>query len=286
MIRSLSYKDPQIALFLRRLAWEQHIAGKSISVKNAVSEYVQAARFELGLRKYQNRSTSGGADNFVQQRYSQDIHKKNGELKLTKKSWATEWRLLYLPSHGSVRYLSGDPVIEDKSPNLSAHKHFSVSLRNGAIPPLDVFIGKGSELKKVCARKRGVYFLGSEDGLYIGKTDEFETRWRSHGDKPSAWAAFVSLSEGADFFTLDSLGAAEGLLISFWNEVAVIVNGNRGNDRKPIFPYLQPALLFVEGVSAAILWMARNQPSLVSIPFKKWRGQPDWPNCYIDVPQI
>lgn len=73
MIRSLDYENPQIALFLRRLAWEQHIAEKPISVKDAV-DYVQGCRLELGLRKYQDRSTSGGADDFIQKRFKEIQH--------------------------------------------------------------------------------------------------------------------------------------------------------------------------------------------------------------------
>ncbi|MGB7291643.1 MAG: hypothetical protein WBD99_05685 [Thermodesulfobacteriota bacterium] len=285
MIRNLSFKNPQIALFLRRLAWEQYIAEKPISVKDVVSEYVQTARLELGLKKYQERSTSGGADNFVQQRYGQDIQKEKDKLKLIDKGWAAEWRLLYLPSHGSVRYLSADPVIKEKSPSSSTYQRLLVSLRNGAIPTLDVFVGRGNELAKVCAKKRGVYFLGAMKGLYIGKTDEFETRWRFHGSKQSAWAVFITLAKNADFFTLDSLSAAEGLLISFWNEVCIMLNDNRGNDREPAFPYLQQALLFVEGASAAILWLARNRPTLIMLPFRNWSGMSDWPESYIAAPQ-
>lgn len=87
--------------------------------------------------------------------------------------------------------------------------------------------------------------------------------------------------------TLDTLAAAEALLISFWNEVAEVKNGNRGTDREPMFMHLQEAIMLVEGASAALLWLMREQKKLGypdwSIPFKKWNG-PGWPDCYMQVP--
>lgn len=284
MIKNLSYQSPHVAVFLRQLAWEEYVAGKIIAVKDAVEDYAQEARTELGLKKYGVRDKSGGADDFLQKRYDTDICRENGKLILCDKRWEKEWRLLYLPTHGLIRHLSIDPIVKDKSLAASTIMQLQLSLRNPAIPNLEIFIGQATAVAKACAKTRGVYFLGANAGMYIGKTDEFETRERFHGAKKSKWAVFISLAEYADFYTLDSLAASEGLLISFWNEIAKVMNDNRGNDRRPALPYLQQAILFIEGASAALLWLAREYPTSVSIPFKKWSGQADRPQCYLMAP--
>jgi hypothetical protein len=110
------------------------------------------------------------------------------------------------------------------------------------------------------------------------RPDEIRTRVRMHRERPVTWALFMSLGKRSDFFTLDSLAASESLLISFWNEVAVVQNHRRGKDRKPALPYLQQAVLFAEGVSASMIYLARR--GVIDIPFKKWRGA-GWPRCYV-----
>jgi len=280
MIERLSFKSPLVSVFLRRLAWEEYLAKKSISVKDAISEYVQAARRELGLEQYGDRSTSGGADAFLQKQYAENISKIDGQLKLTDQKWKDEWRLLYLPPHNVIRELSVDPVIEE-IPNSEGVHHFRINLRNPAIPTLDLYTGAVKALANACPGRRGIYFLGSDAGLYVGKTDEFETRSRFHIEKNSKWSVFFSIAEQNDLFTLDSLGASEGLLISFWNEITTVTNGNRGCDRRPAFVYLQQAILFAEGAAASLLWLARNHHEEIVLPFKGWSGQSGWADRYL-----
>jgi hypothetical protein len=269
MINNLSYESPQVAVFLRRLAWESFVAHKAVSVSDAITKYVRSARLDLGLRQYLERSNSGGADDFLQKRYREgSIRSNDGILELTERAWSNEWRLLFLPSHGIIRQLSIEPVCIETSQNPANFRSFSVSLRDPAIPTLDIFVGQGTALSKACAKRRGIYFLGFDSGMYIGKTDEFETRWDHHQRSQPAWAVFVSLKEHADFFTLDSLAASEGMLISLWNETNVVLNRNRGSDRKPAFPYLQQSILFIEGASAFLIWLARNNVHSVRLPFK------------------
>lgn len=284
MLNQLSYDSPQVAVFLRRLAWESFVAKRDVTVNDAITNYIRSVRLDLGLNQYGNRRSSGGADDFLQKRYSEGFIRSNGgTLELTERSWSNEWRLLYLPSHGIVRQLAVEPVCVETSQNPSIFKSFSISMRDPAIPTLDVYVGQGSALSKACAKKRGVYFLGLGGGMYIGKTDEFETRWKHHQSRQPVWAVFVSIREHSDFFTLDSLAASEGMLISLWNETNVVLNRNRGSDRKPAFPYLQQSILFIQGASASLIWLARNDIHSVSLPFKRWRGQSGWRQNYMAV---
>jgi hypothetical protein len=285
----LDFDSPQVSVFLRRLAWETNIAKKEVSVKMAIDEYVNSTRNDLGLKSYGKRGKSGGADDFIQKRYLDGtIGRISGFLELKNKRWKSEWRLLYLPSHGIVRQLSSELVVEDVSKSTDLYSTFSMSSRDPAIPTLSAYVADKTSFEFLqigCKGKRGVYFLGHKDKgksgvIYIGKTDEFEIRLNEHiKTKEPSWAVFLSLEEHSEFFTLDSLAASEGLLNYFWNEIIYISTEKRGSDRKPVFPFLQQAILFMEGVSACIIWFARENK--ITLPFKKWRGQPNWKESYL-----
>ena len=305
-----TYDDPVTAVLLRLLAWECYVAKKSLTVKEAVTHYVQLARADLGLEPYRPRSVSGGADAFIQglrrNKLLPPIH--SGRVEPHEPGWKDEWRLLYLPPHEVVRQLSIEPVlVEPPSATLARainFVHFTLTLRNPAVPSLDIYVGKDKTGSAFPAR-RGLYFIGRSDGLYIGATSEFGVRSRQHTNMrslgnvgASAWYVFMSpvastsSSESETFstddgsVTLDALLAAEGMLISFWNEVSTVLNDKRGSDRKPETIYLQQAVLLEMGVSAAFIWLVREGPSL-GLPIYpdahfKPSNKKGWPKCYLE----
>jgi hypothetical protein len=278
---ALQYSSPVDAVFLRRLAWEEHVAKRTPKVGDAL-RYVNDVRNELGLAPFGPRGTSGGGDAFVQDLRKRNlIQQERATASVTDKKWELEWRLLRAPTHGMVRSLAADPVWQANAKEDGCQR-FRFRVRDPAVPELEVFAGTVPELRATCARARGVYFLGTAGGMYLGKTDEFETRGFAHALKKSpTWAVFIRLVEDHQFLTLDSLNATEGLLISFWMEVAAVGNGNRGSDQMPAFAYLQQGVLFALGAAAALLWLhARDDVAGVRIPFKRWRGR-NWPDCYV-----
>lgn len=293
------YPNPQIAVFLRILAWECFIAGKRPTVKDVVTKHVQSARTELGLGLYGDRSGSGAADDFVQKLRDRDllsirtVHRALKEVLPGEPFWKDEWRLLYLPPHSLVRRLSADPV--EKGGVQSTLYEGLITLRDPAIPRLRVLLGSGIAIAQASANRRGVYFAREVRGLYIGLSEEFDVRARSHlRNKNPRWCVFISPEEVEQTFTLDSLRAAEGLLISFWNEIIDVTNRNRGATRKPSFSFLQESIIFVTGASAAFLWLMRQQNIADAVgidsddwdaAFKKWpRRGTDWPACYLKTP--
>lgn len=206
--------------------------------------------------------------------------------------WQTAWRLLYLPPHNLVRQLSDRPVFTTAAPTSSpqTHTELFLTLRNPAVPTLRVFVGTTQPKSGTFNQRRGLYFLRLAASIYVGKTDEFDVRLSQHiRNRRPLWWVFVTPEESSQMFTQDALSAAEALLISFWNEVSVLGNGQRGTDQKPAFAYLQQAILLVEAASATLLWLMRDQQELGlpqwNIPFKAWRGK-NWPQCYLAVPGI
>jgi hypothetical protein len=157
-----------------------------------------------------------------------------------------------------------------------------------------VRISQGAQAPRGIEHK-GVYFLLRNESLYVGQTTEFATRARGHRASPASlitppnWSVFITLPEiESSYFAVDSLKATESLLISFWNEICRIKNTDRGADQKPAFLFLQPAILLMEGASAALIWLARNREKLglgpdFTIPFKNARLK-NWPECYFDDP--
>jgi len=282
----LSYHNPVTAVFLRILAWELYVAKRELKVQDVVTDQIQTARKELGLSPLEG----GAAQDFIQKLRlgSQPfLTPKYTPPAPAEPDWPTEWRLLYLPSHGLVRQLSGKPVVT-LLPASETHKEFQIALRHPALPTLQVFMGANVPRGYVFGNRRGVYFLWLANSLYIGKSDEFDVRLSQHSKLKNLkrWV-FVSPDASGQTFTQDALGAAESLLISFWNEVADVDNQRRGSDKKPAFAYLQEAVLLVEAASAALLWLTReNKKSGLpdwSIPFKRWKGR-GWPECYERVP--
>lgn len=287
-IRQLNYESPLVAVFLRTLAWECYVAKETLRVGQVVTKQLNIARQDLGLPALGAKETSGAGDDYIQQLRKKKLLSPGGTSPAPlDKAWQTEWRLQYLPSHTQVRQLSFQPVV-DMQPALSATQtfsHFTVTLRDPALPTIKVWLGPDDTLSKGAALHRGVYVLRSAGGLYLGKTDEFDTRLRQHLVKRSpSWIAFFS-PEGDSAFTLDSLGAAEGLLISLWNEICMVENRNRGSDRKPASSYLQQAILFTTSVSAILVWLAcaNRLPGHDTLPFKKFNHK-SLSECYLKVP--
>ena len=292
----LSYESPLEAVFLRTLAWELHVAKEKLTVKDVTKQQVQAVRSELGLAPLNNKG--GAADDFIQG--LRDPPKPTLSAKHTtpepiERGWHSEWRLLYLPPHSLVRQLSDKPVLDPRGSAAvpPTHYKFTVTLRDPALPKLNVFVGAQLPSSKTFGTHRGLYFLRSASQLYLGKTDEFDVRLFQHMNSrlkrndPVLWWVFVSPEQSGQTFTLDALAAAESLLISFWNETSYIENQTRGGDQKPAFSYLQQGILLVEAASAILLWLMRDRQDLnlpsQSIPFKKWAGK-NWPGCYMKLP--
>ncbi len=290
----LEYNDPQVAVFLRTLAWEIGEAKRTnMSVKQKAEGIVQSARDELGLRK----TTGGAPHKFIQDLRKMDLLTKE-KSEPAENGWRDSmysWRLLKMPGHRFVRMLSHDPVYEEYQTGKDGFLQFGVSLRGAAVPRLRVTIGKDRPQHKLLeGTAKGLYFLrikASEQlpngALYVGKSDEFEIRWIEHNRKKVFdWWAFVCPEEDNGHISADTLAAAEALLISFWTEICHTANGNRGSDKKPVFAYLQPAVLLVEAASAVLLWLIRENiikdASLGAwnLPFKDC-GARGWPNCYL-----
>lgn len=282
-----SYPNPVTAVFLRILAWELYVAKRQLRVQDVATNQVQAARAELGLPPL----LGGAAHDFIQklrQEAKPLLSPRNTPPAPLEPQWASEWRLLYLPSHRMVRLLSGDPVIAavPQKTSTQGYHDYLITLRDPAIPPLRVTIGQHLPQGKPFAKRRGLYFLRLSESLYIGKSDEFDVRLSGHQQKAPLWWVFISLEQPDGLFTIDALSAAESLLISFWNETTRVVNGNRGGDQQPAFFFLQHAVLFSTAASAVFLWLIREtQPgfSAWNIPFKPWRST-KWPSCYMQIP--
>ena len=288
-----NYDNPTRAVFLRILAWEIYEAGRELKVRDVVSEQVQSARNELGLKPFD--TAGGGAQDFInklREGAKPLLTAKHQPPSAAEVGWKDEWRLLNLPSHFLVRSLSQNPIVE-KVENSNAIKadplEFKISLRHPALPSLRLFIGTKAPKKTMFNALRGIYFLRlPSDKLYIGKSDEFHTRFSDHGkNKLPSWWIFIAPEGVEQTYTLDTLNAAESLLISFWNEIADVKNNTRGGDQKPAFIWLQQAVLLTEAASAVFLWALKEKKQLGetnlipdwSIPFKKWRGE-GWPGCY------
>lgn len=277
----LSYDNPVTSVFLRILSWELYVAKRDLKVQDVVTEQVQIARNELGLEALEG----GATHDFIQKMRKGSAHlsPKNTPPAPTEPAWKTEWRLLYLPSHSFVRQISENPVVTVLSQPQN-HSEFQVTLRHPALPTLRIFVGAEDPKGNTFGKCRGVYFLRMADSLYIGKSDEFDIRLSQQiKNKHPLWWCFLSPEGSEQTFTQDALGAAESLLISFWNETSLINNQKRGGDQMPAFAYLQQAILLVEAASATLLWLIREKQDLGlpnwNIPFKNWKGI-NWPECY------
>lgn len=292
-LSSLSYSSPLEAVFLRTLAWEIYVANEKLTVQHVTKGEVQAARKELGLPP----TRGGAADDFIKKlrdKPKPTLSPTFSPPEPTEKGWRNEWRLLYLPPHNLVRQLSDRPILTASGvpAGQKTHHEFLITLRDPALPTLHVFTGDHTPPNGTFKAHRGLYFLRTAEQLYLGKTDEFDVRLSNHdktnrSKNPVLWWVFVSPEQSVRTFTLDALAAAESLLISFWNEISVIRNDNRGSDQKPEFLYLQQGVLLVEAASAVLLWLMREKQDLGfpswSIPFKNWRST-SWPDCYMELP--
>jgi hypothetical protein len=289
----LTYDDPLVAVFLRTLAWERYKANrKDIPVWEQAEELVQSARADLGLKE-----TKGGAPHA----FIQSLRKpENGFLSEVdsdpvEDGWRDKkaWRLLNLPSHRIVRMLSHNPICKELPNPVDGFRQYSVSLRGAAMPKLRVIVGQARPNKNLLDEgTKGLYFLREHrenpavDALYVGKSDEFGTRWKGHEARQFHWWVFVGPEEDNRHFSLDTLAAAESLLISFWNELCHLTNQNRASDKEPVFACLQPAILLVEAASAVLLWLIRDKKRREmkldewNLPFKECSAH-HWPKCYL-----
>jgi len=289
---SLVYDDPLAAVFLRILAWEKHVAKRELLVKDIVSDQVQMARLDLGLKK----NTKGAPHAFIQslRKRQPPLLVKNA---LAEKGWANNhaWSLRHLPSHRLVRTLSWNPIwfpidlASEQQKNNSNMFQFSIALRDPALPKLILTVGSGKPTAKTPGDVKGVYFLREDNAFYIGQSDEFIIRCPQHRMKERKfdWWVFISPQELNGTFPFDSLYAAESLLISFWAETCSITNRTRGKDKEPNFGFLQPAIMFVVAASAALLWLIREQDlkfTKWTIPFKPKCSGRGWPACYLANP--
>lgn len=207
------------------------------------------------------------------------------------KGWSEEdkvWRLYSLPSHRLVRMLSDNIItVPDTTGKIekSDFVRLCLKLRAPASPTLIITIGVNKPKPKELEATRGVYFLREAKKMYVGQSEEFSTRWTGHQIRGVKWWIFIAPEEQVGF-SLDSLNAAEALLISFWNEVCFLSNRQRGKDKKPNWVFLQQAILLVEAASAALLWLMRNDDFEFTpweLPFKPLRARQGirWPECYL-----
>ena len=68
--------------------------------------------------------------------------------------------------------------------------------------------------------------------------------------KDALWWVFIAPYKDNKTFTLDALGAAESMTISFWNEICKLANGQAGSDKEPTF-----SAVFVETMPSAYCLM-------------------------------
>jgi hypothetical protein len=269
-----------------------------LKVKDITDTLINSARQDLGF----NATSRGPSSDFYNQELKSIHIKDDSELKPVQDyKWRTTWRLLNLPGHFFVRYLSSDPII-CKDGNEKEEKHddyaeFTIALRDPALPRLKVFAGLKKPAGDAFDERRGIYFLRLPDRFYIGKSDEFDVRLGQHlrGKFSDAlWWVFISPEADDKTFTLDALGASESMMISFWNEVCLLANGKAGSDKEPALPYLQQGILFVTAASSVMIWLMREKPTNdlgISLEdchalFKKpsFSSGKDWPNCYLEPP--
>ena len=290
----LTYDNPLTAVFMRTLAWEIHEAERNDHkplVKELAVNQIQTAREDLGLK----RNSAGAPYAFIQ-----TLRKVRPPLiscdptEPLEKGWSEEdkvWRLYSLPSHRLVRMLS-DNIITVPDANGRIEKsdfvRLCLKLRAPASPTVLVTMGIGRPTSKTFDAPRGIYFLRLPKQLYIGQSEEFSIRWTGHTKKfkDIKWWIFIAPKDQQETFSLDSLNAAEALLISFWNETCFLSNHQRGKDKKPSSASLQQAILFVEAASAALLWLIRKKDfefTPWNLPFKTLRGRQgrSWPECYL-----
>lgn len=294
----LSYGDPLKAVLLRKLAWETYVAKPverlrtRLKVKDITGELINSARADLGFRPV----SRGPSSDFYNKALKNVFIEDDPNLKPVQDKWKTTWRLLNLPSHFFVRYLSDAPIICEEEKN-DGFIEYTVALPDPALPRLKVFVGRNKPPGDVFGERRGVYFLCLPKHFYVGKSDEFDVRLGQHlrgKYREALWWVFVSPEKDDKTFTLDALGAAESLMISFWNELCLLANDKAGADKEPAFAYLQQAILFVAAASATLIWLIRENPtkdlamnlddcrSLFIRP--SLSGGKDWPNCYLAPP--
>lgn len=297
----LSYVDPLIALLLRKLAWENDPATTPVprlktklKVKGITGDLINSARQELGFKSV----SRGPSSDFYNQQLKNTYIEQDEILRPIQKEWRSSWRwrLLKLPSHYYVRYVSKDPIICEENHNGNCIE-YTIALRDPALPRLKVFVGKGKPSGNAFGERRGVYFLRLPKHFYIGKSDEYAVRLGQHlkgKNSEALWWMFITPEKDDKTFTFDALGASESLLISFWNEVCQLANSKAGADKEPAFAYLQQAILFVTAASSVLIWVMRDNPtqdhglkledcqSLFKQPSSS-TGK-NWPQCYLDSP--
>ena len=276
---------------MRTLAWEIRKAGRNedengdLAVKEIVETQVQTAREDLGFKP----DSQGSPHTFIQKLRPKFLT-ENPTKPIEHLGWEDEdkvWRLFYAPNHRLVRMLSHNPIIL-KQPiknEKTGFIQFPLTLRAPASPTLIITIGVNKPKPKELKATRGVYFLREAKKMYVGQSEEFSTRWTGHQIRGVKWWIFIAPEEQAGL-SLDSLNAAEALLISFWNEVCFLSNRQRGKDKKPNWVFLQQAILLVEAASAALLWLMRNDDfgfTPWELPFKPLRARQGirWPECYL-----
>ncbi|MBK6606064.1 MAG: hypothetical protein IPG24_11440 [Leptospiraceae bacterium] len=271
-ISILNYNHPVEAVFLRMLAWEYFQNKNGFRAKDITSDLLQFVRNELGLKK-NKKEGSGGAQDFLNKLRKRKLIKnldkdangipiKSNIIIPSEENWNAEstWRLLYTPLHGATRKLSHLPIfIKDSEHKSDDHYAFKMSLKNPAMDTIQVFVGKDKPVDNGCKimKRRGLYILGMDKQIYIGKTTEFGVRAQSHmSNKNVKWWIFFSPENIS--LSKDAIDAAEALMISYWNEIAILYNTSRGSDQRPDFIYLQQAILFVQECSAICIWLARE----------------------------
>jgi hypothetical protein len=300
--------NPVRCVFLRMLAWQQEKEMAEFNISGLTHHYLQLVRKQLGLSELSKGS--GASYNFLEEpRKSGDLIEKGRKQKkpglyLKVNPKFTNWRFLYLPLHSVVRQLSSTVFIT-KDGACSANKprnytHLIVALRNPELPRLNIYIGKNKPKSTDLNKARGVYFIREQKGLYIGKTLEFNTRTYDQFKKRKAvWWIFITPGKDNDLLSQDAIGAAEALLISFWNEVCKLTNRNCGLDTEPHFCYLQHGVILMQAASAVLMYLmsAKGRKEVENMlkdigikthwwamPFKKIGAQSSakWPECYFD----
>lgn len=221
-----------------------------------------------------------------------------------REEWLDDWRRLYAPRHLTIRTLGQSGQLLQKAEPKGVFRRMMTDYRfiphDPVYPEVDFVWGDAVEFPKrldallkarlaalggdehfadhghpkvrrrLSQAIRGVYFKaqgGNE--LYIGKTDEPDTRERLHHDGGYDWFLFVVPAWEEELPNKDVIDTAEALLIAAWREVANVQNKNGGTDTPPATGALRDAVALATVASGLLVRLHRDGKYGIKVPFHK-----------------
>ncbi|MBM3328001.1 MAG: hypothetical protein FJY67_00820 [Calditrichaeota bacterium] len=298
---------PYDRVFLRSLAWEYLWASIPPKKVGEALQYLQNARIALGIEPLKDPAARERLQ-VLRRSFSKDPKASPLEL-IDATYWRSHWSLLHLPSHLRIRVLARDAILIGVDPRAEKENfhRYRISFRYQALPIMEAVVGTGKPPSYLDEDRRGLYMLNTPNGLYLGQSSEFATRYIEHAKRQPKWWYFVSPvierengpNNGGDYVkpfapykvSLDTLFGAESLWIGFWSEICKTDNKQKGKDTLPEYRYLQEAILLVEAAAASLVWLLTEGIRTIGIgdiikkiPFhRKHQG---WPDGYLNLGNI